>query len=139
MVYLRDEKMLLRLDRARKLIDALAHTLEYEATKHASHNRVRVRVVTDELEESANEELEQACQCVLTNFQRRKLMRCWNSGELGHVRSRCRKPASRTKVTNNQGNKTGSTQMVKRQPVVKKPILSECVEVLISHNVVVFS
>ncbi|KAK9738398.1 hypothetical protein QE152_g9909 [Popillia japonica] len=52
--------MLLRLGRARKLIDALAHTLEYEATKHASHNRVRVRVVTDELEESANEELEQA-------------------------------------------------------------------------------
>lgn len=82
----------LRLARPRTLDDALAHALEFEAAKQASHrghNKVR-RTVDDS---SASEEsFEEAVLRVLQQ-QRSKGPRCWNCGENGHIRRNCKKPA----------------------------------------------
>lgn len=87
----------LRLGHAKTLNEALARALEFEAVKQASkshHGRVRLLEEQQQNTEKL-ENLEDVIQRVVTKItnereiKRQKWLRCWDCGELGHVRSRC--------------------------------------------------
>ena len=70
----------------RKIADALARALEIEAVKTTCKTLGRIRQVY----EDDSEELVRRVVQELSSRKRREI-RCWECGELGHVQSRCRK------------------------------------------------
>ncbi|KAG8223466.1 hypothetical protein J437_LFUL001960 [Ladona fulva] len=81
----------LRLARPKSLIDALAIALEHEAAMKASRSHARARVLTEEID---NDKLvEKVLKQVMEVLSKKKWeVRCWNCGELGHVKSACKWP-----------------------------------------------
>lgn len=80
----------LRMARPKTLTDALSRALEYEAAKQASRSHARVRTVQDEQQNPPNESMEDVCRRILNEvMKKKKEPRCWNCGELGHLRNRC--------------------------------------------------
>lgn len=80
----------LRLARPKKLVDALAHALEFEAAKQASRGNHRVRDLNCDIDETTDLHA-QVQRLVDEALKAKRQPRCWNCGELGHLRSRCRK------------------------------------------------
>lgn len=87
-----ETKQALRLSKSRTLVDSLAQALEFEAVKRASKNESRVREVNVEHEDGP-ESVDNIVKLVLEKLKDKKSRpRCWNCGEIGHLRSRCGKP-----------------------------------------------
>ncbi|KAK7793990.1 hypothetical protein R5R35_003954 [Gryllus longicercus] len=103
----------LRLARPKTLADTLSQALDFEAAKRASKRDVRVRALQPDLGTSNEKYLEAMIERLLdarkSNIKRRQ-PRCWNCGELGHVRSRCDRPVTQQeekpvyKRSSQQGN-----------------------------------
>ncbi|KAG8227896.1 hypothetical protein J437_LFUL008210 [Ladona fulva] len=85
---LRDEELqrFLRLARPKTLIYALAIALEHEVAMKASRNHARARVLTKEVDHFKL--VEKVLQQVMEVLSKKKwVVRCWNCGEMGHVKS----------------------------------------------------
>ena len=83
-----------KLARPKTLNEALTQALEFEAVKLSVRGQARVRAATGE-ETERQWNLEELVQKVVEALKtRRKELRCWGCGELGHPRSRCRKGSS---------------------------------------------
>ena len=69
------------------LVDALARALEFEAAKQSSRSLGRVRAI----DECSDESVEGIVRKVMDQYMGKKgPIRCWNCGQVGHVRSRCK-------------------------------------------------
>lgn len=95
-----DIQQTLRLARPRTLDDALAHALEFEAAKQASRKnycKIRRTVEEPETTESIEEVVRRMFEELRSKERRPNGPRCWNCGELGHIRRRCQKPFKEVK------------------------------------------
>lgn len=89
-----------KLARPKTLSDALTQAMEFEAVKQSVRSHARVRAL--EAEESQTvPSIEDIVKKVLEAIKtRKKEIRCWNCGQMGHPRSRC-KEAPREKKQEN--------------------------------------
>uniref|UniRef100_A0A6P7FEM3 Uncharacterized protein LOC114329531 isoform X2 n=1 Tax=Diabrotica virgifera virgifera TaxID=50390 RepID=A0A6P7FEM3_DIAVI len=80
----------LRLARPKVLDEALAIALEHETASQTSRSH-RVRTI-EESDEHNDERLEEMIRRVLSNqMPKRREPRCWNCGDVGHIRRNCKK------------------------------------------------
>uniref|UniRef100_A0A6P7GD00 Uncharacterized protein LOC114340701 n=1 Tax=Diabrotica virgifera virgifera TaxID=50390 RepID=A0A6P7GD00_DIAVI len=80
----------LRLARPKVLDEALAIALEHETASQTSRGH-RVRTI-EESDEHNDERLEEMIRRVLSNqMPKRREPRCWNCGDVGHIRRNCKK------------------------------------------------
>ncbi|XP_050509334.1 scaffold attachment factor B1-like [Diabrotica virgifera virgifera] len=95
---LRDHEMqrTLRLARHKTLVDVLSAALEYESATQAFGGYSKVRTVKEEQDEDKLDQLVNMMKDIAS--KKTKTIRCWNCGEMGHVRSSCKYP----RYNNNQ-------------------------------------
>lgn len=83
-----------KLARPKTLSDALTQALEFEAVKQSVRGQARVRAM--EGEPTTSPSVEEIVKKVLEALKtRRKEVRCWGCGQLGHPRSKCTKPTEK--------------------------------------------
>lgn len=85
----KETKRALILARPSTLPTALASALEFEAAEHASRRQGNIRTIED-ADEPCHESTEATIRRVLNEVMpKKKQLRCWHCGGLGHVRRRC--------------------------------------------------
>jgi hypothetical protein len=88
-----------KLARPKTLSDALTQALEFEAVRQSVRGQARVRAV--ETEPTTPPDIEELVKKVIEALKtRRRQIRCWNCGQLGHSRSKCSANASESRKEN---------------------------------------
>jgi hypothetical protein len=97
-----------RLARPKSLVDALTIALEFDAATEASRGVARLREVTGNCDHAVHSvsDVEAVVERLMKlSPKRRRPVRCWNCGELGHVRNTCpQKEKSSAEVPQQQEN-----------------------------------
>ena len=84
-----DTQQAVKLTRPKTLSEALTQALEFEAIKQSVRGQARVRAM--EAEQGPSPTIEDIVKKVLEALKsRKKEVRCWSCGEMGHLRSRCK-------------------------------------------------
>lgn len=93
-----------KLARPKTLSEALTQALEFEAVKQSIRGQARARAANVESTEP-QWTLEELVQKVIDALKtKRKELRCWGCGELGHPRSRCKSKGSAQRTQPPQEN-----------------------------------